>query len=160
GTGDPVAGGLAESLARPGRNFTGFTIWEYSVFGKMLEILKQAAPHTETAAVIYNPDNPATATISQAFEQYAGPLAIRPVLCPIHTRAEIENAIASMAKESNGALFFPPDVTVNAQRVPILQLVSQHRLPAIYSDPLLTSSGGLMSYGPDRVDIFRRSASY
>jgi putative ABC transport system substrate-binding protein len=160
GIGDPVASGVVASFARPGGNFTGFTLWEYSVIGKMLGLLKQAAPSTVRAAIIYNPDNPATIIIARSFEQFAEPLGIQPTLSPIHTPDDIERTIVSFARKPNGALFFPPDLTVTIHRELITALAARHRLPAIYADPALVSSGGLMSYGPDRVDILRRAASY
>jgi putative tryptophan/tyrosine transport system substrate-binding protein len=94
------------------------------------------------------------------FEAVAAPLAIRPTLAPIHTPAEIEHAVEAVAREPNGGLLFPPDVTVAIHREFVTRLVGRYRLPAIYGDPVLVTSGGLMSYGPDRVDIFRRAASY
>jgi putative tryptophan/tyrosine transport system substrate-binding protein len=94
------------------------------------------------------------------FEAVAAPLAIRPTLAPIHTPAEIEHAVEAVAREPNGGLLFPPDVTVAIHREFVTRLVGRYRLPAIYGDPVLVTSGGLMSYGPDRVDIFRQAASY
>jgi putative ABC transport system substrate-binding protein len=160
GIGDPVETGLVASFARPGGNITGFTLWEYSVVGKMLELLKQIAPGLVRAALIFNPDNPATVTIARSFETHAAPLAIRPTLAPVHTPAEIERAVAMFAQEPNGALFFAPDVTVSIHRELITSLVARYRLPAIYGDPLLVASGGLMFYGADRIDLFRRAGSY
>jgi putative tryptophan/tyrosine transport system substrate-binding protein len=160
GIGDPVETGLVASFAKPGGNFTGFTLWEYSVIGKMLGMLKEASLGMARAALIYNPDNPGTVVMARWFEAVAAPLAIRPTLAPIHTAAEIEHAVEAVAREPNGGLLFPPDVTVAIHREFVTRLVGRYRLPAIYGDPVLVTSGGLMSYGPDRVDIFRRAASY
>jgi putative ABC transport system substrate-binding protein len=161
GISDPAGQGLVTSLARPGGNITGFSMFEFSVIGKMLETLKQAAPGIAGTALIYNPDNPATDLfVLPAFERAASALGVQPAGFAVHDTAEIEHAIEAAARLPNGSLFFPPDVTVAIHRELISTLVARHRLPAIYSDPVLVRSGGLMSYSPDRVDIFRRAASY
>jgi putative tryptophan/tyrosine transport system substrate-binding protein len=160
GIGDPVETGVVGSLARPGGNFTGFTLMEYSVIGKMLEMLKQLAPAITRVALIFNPDNPGIVATARSFEAAAPSLGVRAVLNPIHDRIELERAIVTFAQGPNGGLFFPPDVTVVIHRAFITDLVARHRLPAIYGDPALVKSGGLMAYGPDRMDIYRRAASY
>jgi putative ABC transport system substrate-binding protein len=160
GVGDPVEGGVVASFAKPGGNFTGFTLWEYSIIGKMLEMLKEVRPGTSRAALVYNPDNPGTVIMARWFEGVAAPLAVRPTLAPVHTPAEIERTIEAFAREPNGALLFPPDVTVTTHREFITTLVARHRLPAIYFDRVLVVSGGLMSYSPDRVEQSRQAASY
>ena len=161
GISDPAGQGLVATLARPGGNITGFSMFEFSVIGKMLEMLKQTAPGIARTAVIYNPDNPATDLfVLPAFERAAPALGVQPAGFAVHDAAEIERAIEAAARSPNGSLFFPPDVTVGIHRELITALVARHRLPAIYSDPVLVRSGGLMSYSPDRVDIFRRAASY
>ena len=149
-----------KSLARPGGNVTGFSSFEFSVIGKMLEILLQIAPGTSRVAFIYNPDNRNAAFCGRSFERFATPLAITPVMAPIHGLAELEGVLEDFAKTPNGALFFAPDITITALREPFVALAARHRLPAIYSDPVLVKSGGLISYSPDRVDLFRRAASY
>jgi putative ABC transport system substrate-binding protein len=161
GISDPAGQGLVASLARPGGNITGFSMFEFSVIGKMLEMLKQTAPGIAGTALIYNPDNPATDLfVLPAFERAASELGVRPAGFAVHDAAEIERAIEASTRLPNGSLFFPPDVTVAIHRELITTLVARHRLPAVYSDPVLVRSGGLMSYSPDRVDIFRRAASY
>ena len=160
GIGDPVESGVVASFANPGGNFTGFTLWEYSIIGKMLEMLKEIRPGTSRAALIYNPDNPATVIMARWFEAVAVPLAVRPSLAPVHTPAEIERAIEAFARVPDGALLFPPDVTVTTHREFITALAARHRLPAIYFDRVLVLSGGLMSYSPDRVEQSRQAASY
>jgi ABC-type uncharacterized transport system substrate-binding protein len=158
--GDPVESGVVASFANPGGNFTGFTLWEYSIIGKMLEMLKEIRPGTSRAALVYNPDNPATVIMARWFEAVAVPLAVRPTLAPVHTPAEIERAIEAFAREPDGALLFPPDVTVTTHREFITALVARNRLPAIYFDRVLVLSGGLMSYSPDRVEQSRQAAVY
>ena len=161
GISDPAGQGLVTSLARPSGNITGFSLFEFSVIGKMLEMLKQTAPGISGTALIYNPDNPATDLfVLPAFERAASALGVQSAGFAIHDTAEIERAIEAAARQPNGSLFFPGDVTVTIHRELITRLVARHRLPAIYSDPVLVRSGGLMSYSPDRTDIFRRAASY
>jgi putative ABC transport system substrate-binding protein len=159
--GDPVESGLVASLAHPGGNFTGFTLYDSSsIMGKLLEMLKQMAPSVTHVGLIYNPDNPGTVVLARSFETAAPALGIRAKLAPIHSTGEIERIIESIAREPNGGLVFPADVTVFIHRDFINRLVARHRLPAIYSDPALVASGGLMFFGTDRIDLFRRAAGY
>ena len=160
GISDPVETGVVPSLARPGGNLTGFTLFEYSMIGKMLEMLKRMSPGIDRAALIFSPDNPATVLSGRSFETSAPILGIQPTLSPVRAPAEIESAIETFARRPNGALLFPSDVTITLHRELVTRLALQHRLPAIYGDPVLVASGGLMSYGPDRIDIFRQSAGY
>ena len=158
--GDPVGTGWVKSLARPGGNITGFSSFEFSVIGKMLEILLQIAPGTTRVAFIYNPNNRNAAFYARSFERFATPLSVTPIMAPMHGIAELEGTLENFAKAPNGALFFAPDITITALRDPFVALAARHCLPAIYSDPVLAKSGGLLSYSPDRVDLFRRAASY
>jgi len=160
GTGDPVALGWVESLARPGGNVTGFTMYEYSVFGKTLGILKQIAPEMSQISIIYNPDNPSSTVYLRLTEDFAYSLAIKPILTPIHGIADLDRALDSIVRQGNGGIFFPSDLTTTQLRDQVTALVAQHRLPAIYSDRIFVTTGGLVSYDADRVDIFRRTASY
>jgi putative tryptophan/tyrosine transport system substrate-binding protein len=157
---DPVGVGWVESLARPGGNVTGFTFLELSMFGKMLETLKEIAPTTVRVAFIYNPDNPNTIYFRRSFETAIGPLAIEPIIVPIHGLADIERTLADLTERGNAAVFFPPDITLQALRAEVVALVARHRLPAIYSDPAFPKVGGLAFYGADRLDLFRRTAGY
>jgi putative tryptophan/tyrosine transport system substrate-binding protein len=160
GIGDPVESGLAVSLAHPAKNFTGFTATEYTSIGKMLELLREISPALARAAFIYNPDNPATVIMGRFFQDAAKALSIEPNLSPVHERQEIEHTIESFAREPNSGLFFPPDVTTTIHRDFITDLVARNRLPAIYGDELMVESGGLIFYGADRLDLYRRTASY
>jgi putative ABC transport system substrate-binding protein len=108
-TSDPIASGAVETLARPGRNVTGFSLIEFSIFGKMLQILKGLAPGISRVAMMYNPDNPVGAAYLRAFEMVAGPLAVQPINLPIHDLADIERAVASLAEQGNGGVLIPPD---------------------------------------------------
>jgi putative ABC transport system substrate-binding protein len=160
GGSDPVAQGYAESLARPGGNVTGFAVMELSVIGKMLQLLKELAPNITRTAIIYNTDNPSAAAFVRSFEAAAGPLGIEPIISRIHGLGDIERAVSAVAAQPNGGIFFPLDVTVNALFEQTIALVAQHRLPAIYSERIFVTSGGLVYYGADRIEIFRGAASY
>jgi putative tryptophan/tyrosine transport system substrate-binding protein len=160
GVSDPVGVGWVQSLARPGGNVTGFTNLELSIFGKLLETLKQIAPATRRVAFIYNPDNPSAVFFRRAFEAAAPPLAIEPLVVPIHGLADIERSMASLAEQQNTAVLFPPDLTTQALREEVVALAARHRLPAIYTDAMFVKIGGLASYAPDRLEIYRRAAGY
>jgi ABC-type uncharacterized transport system substrate-binding protein len=160
GASDPVGVGWAQSLARPGGNVTGFTGFELSMLGKSLEILKQIAPAVVRVALIYNPDNPNSVHYRRISEGASARLAIEAVDHPIHGLADIDRAVASLADRSNSGIFFLPDITTNALRDDVVALVARRRLPAIYSDSFFVKIGGLAFYGPDRTDLFRRSAGY
>jgi putative ABC transport system substrate-binding protein len=160
GSVDPIGQGYVENLARPGGNVTGFTQMEFSVFGKILSTLKQIAPGTSRVTMIYNPDNPSTAVYRRVFESFAVPLALRPIMAPVHNMADIERAIAALTDQPNGGVFFPPDLTVTALRDQVTAIVAGHAVPAIYTDRIMVASGGLASYDADRTEIFRRAASY
>ncbi len=160
GASDPIAVGWATSLARPGGNVTGFTLFEISILGKSLTLLKQIAPAIVRVALIYNPDNPNTVFYRRTFETAAGPLGVEPIAVPVHGLADIDRAVASLADRQNTGVLFPPDVTTVALRDEVVALVARRRLPAIYSDPAFMKAGALACYGPDRVDLFRRSAGY
>jgi putative ABC transport system substrate-binding protein len=160
GASDPVGVGWATSLARPGGNVTGFTLFELSILGKSLGILKQIAPVIVRVALMYNPDNPNAVFYRRTLEAAAGPLAVEPIAVPIHGLSDIDRAVASLADRQQTAIFFPPDVTTTALRDEVVGLMARHRLPAMYSDPIFVKIGGLAFYGADRIDLFRRSAGY
>src|ERR1700730_1632644 len=160
GSADPVGAGYIESIARPGGNVTGFATMEASVFGKILETLKQIAPTTSRVAMIYNPDNPGAVNFRRLFESFTLPLSIEPVFAPVHSIADVERAIEALAEQPNGGAFFPPDITTLALRDQVTAIVAHHRVPAIYPDRIFVTGGGLASYDSDRSEIFRRTASY
>ena len=160
GVGDPVQEGLAQSLAHPGGNVSGFTFFEPSVLGKILEILKQIAPSTTRVAVIYNPNNAINVYALRLTEGFAGSLGIEPVRVPFQAIVELERALEPMANRGNGAIFSIPDLTVARMHTQITELAARLRLPAIYSDRIVMTSGGLASYDADRIDIYRGAASY
>ena len=156
---DPVGDHFVESLARPGGNVTGFTNVESSLTGKWLELLKEVAPHLARAAAIFNPETH-SGQFWQSMESAAPSLAIKFTRAPAHDAAEIERAVAATAGESDGGLIVMPDSFTLTHRELIVARAAQHRLPSIYAFRVFPASGGLLSYGVDQVDIYRRAASY
>lgn len=158
---DPIAVGAAESLARPGHNLTGFSLAESSMFGKMLEILKQIAPGISRVGMMYNPDNPvAASTYRRWFELNARQLGVQPVNLTVHDAAEIEHAIAGMAEQRDGGALLPPDLTTARYRTEVVTSMARYRVPAIYWGREFSDPGGLVIYGPDVLEMYRQSAGY
>src|SRR5205085_7315042 len=157
---DPVGAGFVDTLARPGGNTTGFMLSEYSVAGKWLELLKQVAPRLTRAAVLRDPSNPAGSGQFAAIQALAPPLGVE--LTPISVRDgdEIEHAIVAFARSPYAGLIVAPSASSTVHLDLIMTLAARYRLPAIYGDRLMVALGGLMSYGPDRVDLVRRGAGY
>jgi putative tryptophan/tyrosine transport system substrate-binding protein len=156
---DHVGSGFVESLARPGGNITGVSVIEFSVIGKMLEILKRMAPGISRAGIIYNPDNPVGAIYSRTFEAMAKQLAVQPIDFPIHGIADIEHVIGSLAEQPNGGFLVPPDLTMGTLRAEVTALAARHGVPAIYSNRSYVVAGGLASYGSEQGDLYPRAAS-
>jgi putative ABC transport system substrate-binding protein len=158
---DPVGQGFISSLARPGGNITGFTFVEYSMFGKSLELLKQAVPGLARVGFIYNPEtSPYYEQFLPAFTADARAHAIAAAAARVRSEAEVDAAVAGLAAAPGGGLIVPPDNYTLVQRELIVKAAAQRRLPAIYSYRQHVKEGGLMSYGPETADIFRRSAAY
>ena len=158
---DPVAQGFIASMAHPGDNITGFSFLEYSMVGKSLEMLKQIAPGIVRAAVMFNPDTyPYYEIHLRSFETVAKLLSIELAGAPVRNLAEIEDAVAKLAQQPGSALLVTPDPFMNAHRGTVIRAANQDGVPATYSYRQHVQEGGLMSYGPDSVDIFARSASY
>jgi putative ABC transport system substrate-binding protein len=157
---DPVGAGFVESLARPGGNATGFMQFEYSLSGKWLELLKQIAPGVTRAAVLRDPDISSGTGQFGAIQSVAPSLGVE--LSPINVRdaSEIERAIAAFARSANGGLILTGSALAVFHRNLIIGLAAKHKLPAVYYRRGFVSDGGLISYGPDFVDQFRRSAEY
>jgi len=157
---DPVAGGFVESLARPGGNATGFASAEYGMAGKWLELLKQIAPHVKHAAVIRNP------RVASGSGQFGAIQAVAPFLGmetnPIDARdaGDIERGITSLAGSSNAGLIVTANGATLVHRDLIIRLAAKFKLPAVYWQRVFATSGGLMSYGDDANDQYRRAADY
>ena len=130
------------------------------MFGKMLELLKLMAPGISRVGMIHNPDNSVGVTYQRWFESSAGQLGVQPINLPIHDAAGIERAIAGMAEQPNGGILSPPDLTTAIHRTQLVNSAARHRVPAIYSSPLFSEPGGLVTYGPDVLEMFRQAAGY
>jgi putative ABC transport system substrate-binding protein len=159
-TTDPVGGGFVDSLARPGGNATGFTQFEFSLSGKWPELLKQIAPNVTRVAVLRDPSL-GSGTTQFAVIQALAP-SLRMEVIPIDARdiGEIERAVTAFARGSNGGLILTSSTKPQIHREQIIALVARHRLPAVYPYRFFITSGGLISYGPDLIDLHRRAAGY
>jgi putative ABC transport system substrate-binding protein len=157
---DPVGAGFVASLARPGGNITGFLMFEYGLSGKWLELLKQVAPNVTRVAVLRDP------SIASGIGQFGAVQSAAPsfgfVVSPVNVRdaREIERDIASFANSPNGGLIVAAAPGAAQHRDLIVTLAARHRLPAIYASRFFVTDGGLISYGPDILDQYRRAASY
>jgi putative ABC transport system substrate-binding protein len=157
---DPVAAGFVDSLARPGGNATGFMTVEYSVSGKVLELLKEVAPGVTRVAVLRD-STQGSGTSQFAAIQTAAP-SLRVEVNPVNVRdaGEIERAVAAFARAPNGGLILTPGGAGTLHRDLIITLAARHKLPAVYAERSVVAAGGLISYGPDYVDQFRQAAGY
>ncbi len=158
---DPIGSGFVANYARPGGNVTGFIFTEPTMVGKWLELLKEIAPRIERVAMLFNP---ASATYAEywlkPFKAAAASFAVEAIAAPVRDSSELETVIAAQAREPNGGLIAMPDSFTDAHRVEITSLAARYRLPAVYPFRLFAAVGGLLSYGVDRTDNFRRAATY
>ncbi len=157
---DPVAAGFVDSIAHPGGNITGFMQSEYSLNSKLLELLKQIVPQITHAAVLRDLANPAGASQFSAIQAVASSQGMTVSPVSVRDAKEIERAIAAVARSTNGGLIVTGSASATVHRDLIVTLAAQHKIPAIYSDRFIVLRGGLISYGPDRIDQFRRAAGY
>ena len=160
GVADPEGGGFVDSLSRPGGNVTGFMLYEYSFSGKWLELLKEIVPNLTRAAVLRDSLNRSGIGEFAAIQSVSRSLGIE--LRPVDTRDtdEIERTLAAFARTPNVGMVVTPSATVAGYRHAIIALAARYKLPAVYGYRLNVTAGGLISYGPDRVDLFRRAAEY
>ena len=157
---DPIGSGFVASLARPGGNPTGVLQYEASITGKWLAMLKEIAPGLARAALLANPKTTAYDYFRRSAEALAPSLAIELVPSPVENATDIERAIESLVRASNGGLILPPDSTTLLHRDLIISLANRHRLPAVYALRSYVAAGGLMSYDTDQVDVLRKAAIY
>jgi putative tryptophan/tyrosine transport system substrate-binding protein len=158
---DPVASGFVQSFPRPGGNATGFIILESSIGGKWLQVLKEVAPLTERAAFLFNPAQAPTAEYYLgSFKSAAESLGMQATDVPVRDKASIEPAISALAREPNSGFIVIPDAFLAANRAEITSLAARHKLPAVYYARLFPDAGGLLSYGSDLADSWRRAAGY
>jgi putative ABC transport system substrate-binding protein len=157
---DPIGQGFVTSLSRPGGNVTGFTTGEFGTSGKWLELLKQIAPSVTRGAVLRDPTNPAEIGQFGAIQSVAPLLGMELIPLDVRDAGEIERAIMSFARGPNDGLIVSASNAAFIHRALIVTLAARHRLPAVYPDRAFVTDGGLLSYGPDRIDQFRRAAGY
>jgi putative ABC transport system substrate-binding protein len=157
---DPVGAGFVDSLAQPGGNTTGFMLSEYSLNAKLLELLKQVAPGVKRAAILRDSANPAGMAQFGTIQAVASSVGVE--VSPINVRdaSEIERAIAAFARTANGGLVVTGSAAATTHRELIITLAARHKLPAVYASRFNVGVGGLISYGPNRIDQFRRAAGY
>jgi putative tryptophan/tyrosine transport system substrate-binding protein len=158
--GDAVANGLVKNIARPESNVTGFSVSEPTIFGKMLALLKEGAPHVNRVAVLFNPELLATGPSYLAAIDAAAPgLSVQTVTMPYRDAVDVVRAIDAFAAAPNGGLLsLPPPPTV-AILTAILRLAEEHRLPAVFTSGVLAAAGGLIAYGASQADLHRRAAT-
>ena len=158
---DPVAQGFVQSLAHPGGNITGFEAEEPSMGAKWVQLLNEIAPHLGSITVIFNPDTaPFTGMFLPSMETARASSSFELIVSPVRNEAEIDRAIAAAGRQPSGGLIVMPDSFLSSRHEMIVALVANQRLPAIYSVSEFTRSGGLIAYGFDRADQFRRAAAY
>jgi putative ABC transport system substrate-binding protein len=160
GTIDPVGSGFVDSLARPGGNITGFLLFEYSLSGKWLELLKQIAPSTTRAAVLRDTGNPAGNAQFGAIQALAPSLGVEVSPFNMRNASEIERAVEAVARSANGGLVVTGSPSGTVHRDLIIRLAARNKLPTVYFGRFFVTAGGLISYGTDFPDQYRRAAGY
>jgi len=158
---DPVGSGFVASFPRPGGNVTGFVEFEPTMSGKWLELLKEIAPRVARVAFLFNP---ATAPYAEyylsPFKAAAASFAVKAIAAPIHDKFELESVVAAQAREPNSGLIVMPSAFTTGHGEEITILAARYRLPAVYAFRFFAELGGLLSYGNDRLDNFRRAVTY
>ncbi len=157
---DPVGSGFVESLAHPGGNATGFEIFEFGMSGKWLELLREIAPRVGRAGVLRDSGNVAEIGVFGAIQSAAPSLGMELSSIGLGNESEIEHGIVAFARGPDRGLIVAGGALALVHREQIIMLVAQHRLPAVYPDRVFVKEGGLISYGPDRLDQYRRAAGY
>jgi putative tryptophan/tyrosine transport system substrate-binding protein len=157
---DPVAADFVDSLARPGGNATGFMTYEYSLSGKGLELLKEVAPRVTRVAVLRDPAIPSGTSQFGAIQAVGSSFKVE--VSPVNVRdaGEIERTVAAFARSPNGGLILIAGASANVHRDLIITLAARYKLPAVYFERSVVAAGGLISYGPDRIDMYRQAAGY
>src|SRR5262245_38800547 len=158
---DPVGQGLVPNLANPGGNMTGFTSFEFSIGTKWLEALKQTAPRVTRVALVFNPKSaPYADLFLRPVEAAASSFSVSPIAAAVRDPADVDRVFDALAREPYGGLMVLPDISMTNYRERIIALAARHRVPAIYPFRFFAESGGLMSYGTDVAEVFRRAAGY
>jgi putative ABC transport system substrate-binding protein len=158
---DPVGSGFVASFNRPGGNVTGFTNAEPTIAGKWLELLKEIAPRVTRVAFLFNPATaPYAEVFLNPFKAAAASFGVEAIAAPVRDTAELESVVAAHAREPNSGLIVMPDGFTTGHREEIILLATRYRLPTVYPFSFFAELGGLLSYGDDRLDSFRRAATY
>jgi putative ABC transport system substrate-binding protein len=157
---DPVGAGFVDSLPRPGGNATGFMLFEYSLSGKWLELLKQIVPGVTRAPVLRDLATPAGNAQFGAIQAVAPSLGVEVTPVSVRDAGEIERAVAAFARSANGGLIVTGSASATIHRYLFIALAARHNLPAVYTNRVFVNSGGLISYGPDFLDQYQRAAGY
>jgi putative ABC transport system substrate-binding protein len=158
---DPVGQGLVSNLARPGGNLTGFTSFEFSIGTKWLEALKQTAPRVTRVALVFNPQSaPFADLFIRSVEAAASSFSVVLIRAAVRDPVDVDHVFDALAREPNGSLMVLPDLSMANYREAIIALAARYRVPAIYPFRYFAASGGLMSYGIDVAEVFRRAAAY
>ena len=156
---DPVSQGVVDSLAHPGGNITGCSTFEFSLGGKWVQSLKEIAPNVKRIGVVFNPQTaPYFQSIVHSIDVAAAPLQLGISSIPVQDSAELERALVSWAQQPDSAMIFAPDIFLSSRVKAIIALAARYRLPAVYAVPAYAKFGGLLAYGPDFVDNYRRAA--
>jgi len=160
-TADPVGSGFVASLARPGGNVTGFQAMVGSLAGKWLELLKEIAPRVARVAMLFNPAvAPYAESYLNPFKAAASSFAVEAIAAPVRDKSELDSVVAAQARAPNGGLIVMPDTFTDVHRAEIISLAARSGLPAVYPRRTFTELGGLLSYGIDQLDSYRRAATY
>src|SRR5262245_43716587 len=158
---DPVGQGLVPNLSHPGGNLTGFTSFEFSIGTKWLEALKQTAPRVTRVALVFNPQSaPFADLFLRPIEAAAPSFSVMPIGAAVRDPADFDRMFDMLAREPNGGLMVLPDLSMANYREAIIALAARYRVPAVYPFRYFAASGGLMSYGTDVAEVFRRAAAY
>jgi len=157
---DPVASGVVTRLDRPSGNITGSVNWEVSLGGKWLELLSEIVPGLKRAAIMFNPGLPPASVYMPLLETAAQSLKVALIIAPVHSDGEIETAITALGREPGGGLVVLPDAFMSVHRGSIILSAARNNIPAVYAASTYARDGGLLSFGPDRVDTVRRAATY
>src|SRR6516162_5350020 len=157
---DPVGSGIVDSLARPGGNITGFMLFDFSFGGKFLDLLKEIAPHVTRVAVFRDDTNTAGVAVFSVIQAMATSAGLQVTPVNVRNSDEIASAVEAFAHNPNGGAIVTGSASFTVHRDLILKLIARYKLPAIYTDRFIVANGGLMSYGPDRANMYRRAAGY
>jgi putative ABC transport system substrate-binding protein len=158
---DPIGSNFVASFSRPGGNVTGYTDIEATIAGKWLEVLKALAPRTTRVAFLFNPETaPFADYFLSHFKAVAGFFAVEAITAPVRDTSELESVVAMLARDPDSGLIVMPEAFMNVHRAEVISLAARYRLPAVYPRRFFAELGGLLSYGNDQSDNFRRTATY